>query len=407
MILAVLVALLGCLYHAPFHPDALQLIVGLNATIVVIAASGYLALATVAPRRPEVVVFTVLVAVDGATIALGLGHAALGLVAVGYLLLLPVIVSLLIPWSTAVHVRWLGLHANLVLGYALLAPSASVPSGARDQLFGLLVVAIAVSQSGHMKGLRGRVQNFTQIQEIRALNRGARRDQARLDRLLTTIAETAATDTLTGLGNRLALNAALKLARSRIERHHDCYGLLMLDLDRFKAINDERGHLAGDEVLRATSNAIRGVLRPGDTAFRYGGEEFVVILRLARHEEALTAAERIRRAIEDLEISSAGNIPFGHVTTSVGVTTVGPSDVSADDEVWLARADGALYRAKANGRNRCEVGTDDHLTVANDGKSGAAPRRRTEPVAGRRSPSCSVQVLSKGVNALPRPGVPR
>jgi diguanylate cyclase (GGDEF)-like protein len=157
------------------------------------------------------------------------------------------------------------------------------------------------------------------------------------------------------LGNRLALDAGLRLARSRIERQHDQYGLLILDLDRFKAINDERGHLAGDEVLRTASEALRGVLRAGDSAYRYGGEEFVALILLTRPADALAAAERMRTAIESLRIPNPRNTPHGHLTTSVGVTTIGPGDLSADDASWLARADAALYRAKTNGRNRAQV----------------------------------------------------
>jgi diguanylate cyclase (GGDEF)-like protein len=355
MILAIGVALLNCVWLVAFHVDAAGLILALNVTIAVVAAGGFLALGSVARRRPEAVVFGTLVAVDAATIALGLGHPALGFVAVGYLLLLPVVVSLVVPWATRIHVTWLGFHAALALGYSLFAPTSSIPDGARDQLAGLLIVAIAVSQSGHLTGLRGRVSSFSQIQQIKALNRQARRDQARLDSLNAVLETTAATDMLTGLGNRLALDAGLRLARSRIERQQDHYGLLILDLDRFKAINDERGHLAGDEVLRAASDALRGVLRAGDSAYRYGGEEFVAVILLTRPAEALAAAERIRTAIEDLQIPNARNVPHGHLTTSVGVTTIGPGDLSADDASWLARADAALYRAKTNGRNRSEA----------------------------------------------------
>jgi diguanylate cyclase (GGDEF)-like protein len=357
MILVAVCALLGCAWNVPFHPDALPLIIGLNAALFAIAAVGYRALGAVASRRPEVVVFLVLVAVDGAIVALGLGHEALGLLAVGYLLLLPVVVSLMIPWATAVHVRWLGGHVMFALVLLLFATDGTVAGADRDQLLGLLVVAIVVSQTGHVKGVRGQVAAFTQIQQIRALNRAARRDHARLDRLLAVTAEAAVTDPLTGLGNRLALTTAFELARSRIERHRDSYGLLMLDLDGFKAINDERGHRAGDEVLQAVAHAIRRVLRPGDHAFRYGGEEFVVLLRLDRAGDALAVAERVRQAVEDLAIPNAGNLPFGHLTISVGVTAFGPNEGPAVEEMWLARADAALYRAKSTGRNRCETGT--------------------------------------------------
>ncbi len=354
MILAISVAVLNGIWHAALHPNAAGLVLGLNAAVAAVAVVGLLALRTVARRRPEAVVFGTLVTVEAAAIGLGLGHASLGLVAAGYLLLLPVIVSLVIPWATRVHVTWLALYGALALGYALFAPAPSIPAGGRDQLVGLLILAVAVSQSGHITGLRGRVSSFVQIQQILALNRQARRDQARLDALNEALATTAATDALTGLGNRLALDEGLRLARSRIERQGAPYGLLILDLDRFKAINDERGHLAGDGVLAAVSGALRGVLRTGDSAYRYGGEEFVVLMALTGPDDAFAAAERIRTAIEQLQIPNARNAPYGRLTVSVGVTTVGPADLGADDATWLARADAALYRAKANGRNRSE-----------------------------------------------------
>lgn len=369
-------AVLGCIWHVPFHPDAAGLILALNLTVLVVAVAGFLMLGSVARRRAESVVFATLVAVDAAVIALGLGHSALAFVAVGYLLLLPVVVSLVIPWSTRIHVTWLGLHASVVLAYTLLAPTASIPDGGRDELLGLLVVAIAVSLSGHVSGLRGRVSSFTQIQQIRALNRQARRDQSRLDTLNAALETTAATDVLTGLGNRLALDAGLRLARSRIARQGESYGLLILDLDRFKAINDERGHLAGDEVLRTASDALRGVLRAGDSAYRYGGEEFVALIQLTEPADALAAAERMRTAIESLQIPNARNAPYGHLTTSVGVTTIGPVDLSADEAAWLARADAALYRAKTNGRNRTEVGPGDATPDGTDRWSSTADRGR-------------------------------
>ena len=167
----------------------------------------------------------------------------------------------------------------------------------------------------------------------------------------------------------------------------DHYGLLILDLDRFKAINDERGHLAGDEVLRAASDALRRVLRVGDSAYRYGGEEFVALILLTRPSEALAAAERIRAAIEIAADPQRGNAPYGHLTTSVGVTTIGPADLFADDASWLARADAALYRAKTNGRNRAEAAR--------------ATRLPTEWVAGARQPMAGVVARGRSFRGPP------
>jgi diguanylate cyclase (GGDEF)-like protein len=358
MLLTLAAALLDCIWLVWFHPQAGGLILELNLPLAVVAASAYVAIGTFGRNRAEAIVFVVLIAVDAATIALGLGNASLVLVAAGYVLLLPIIVSLVVPWVTKIQLTWLGLHVAMVLGFVVFTPEASVPAGAKNELIGLLIVAIAVSQFGHVANLRARVLGFTQIERIRALNRQARRDQARLDRLNTALARTARTDALTGLGNRVALDDGLNVVRSRIERQGERYGLLILDLDRFKAINDELGHVGGDGVLRATSAALLPILRPGDTAYRYGGEEFVVIIRLDRPRDALVAAERIRRAIENLEIPNAGNTPYGRLTTSVGVTSLKLVDLTADDKAWLARADSALYEAKEHGRNRCEFGPE-------------------------------------------------
>lgn len=375
MLLASGLALLNGAWLIALHPDAWPLILSINATVAAITTTGYLALATVAARRSEIVVFIVLVVVDLATVALALGYPALGLVAAGYMLLLPIIVALLIPWAPRTHVRWLALHVAVVVGYTLLAAAPDRPGG-RLELFGLLVVALIVSHVGHVTGQRHQVLTFIQIEQIKALNRQARRDRTRLDSLNQALARSATTDALTGLENRLALDAGLQLTRSRIERQRERYGLLMMDLDHFKAINEERGHLGGDEVLRVVAQAIRERLRPGDRAFRYGGEEFVVVMRVAEPTEAHAAAERIRRAIEGLQIASTGNGPHGVLTVSVGVTTIGPDDLEFDDATWLAPADAALYRAKDRGRNRSETGRQRSPTARmRRGQSSPADRR--------------------------------
>ena len=182
-----------------------------------------------------------------------------------------------------------------------------------------------VSLFGHRADLRGRVNGFTQIQRISGLNRQANRDHLRLDRLNQLLAQSAATDELTGLRNRMGLASDLIVVRSRIERQGERYGLLMLDLDRFKAINDAVGHVGGDRVLRAIADTMSAVLRPGDQAYRYGGEEFLVVVRLNEPDDARVAGERIRDAIEQLHLDHPGNPPYGVATVSVGITTVGPA----------------------------------------------------------------------------------
>lgn len=354
MVLVLVSAVINCIWLVSYHPAAFALVLGLNLSLAATAALAYLAIITVARRYPSAVAFGILLAVDAATLTLGVFQGEFGLIAAGYLLLLPTVVALVLPWATRTHITWLVLHATLVVGYSLFAPEAA-QLGGRTALLGLLAVATLVSQFGHMSGLRARVVSFLQIEHIRGMNRHERRNQARLDRLNRILETSAKTDELTGLKNRLALRLDLSVARSRIERHGERYGVLMLDLDRFKAINDSLGHVAGDRVLRATADAVLKTLRPGDGAYRYGGEEFAVIMRVSQPQEAVQAAERIRRAVEGLAVPNPDNPPHALVTISIGVAAVGPSGLTESDDAWLARADVALYRAKAMGRNRCEV----------------------------------------------------
>jgi diguanylate cyclase (GGDEF)-like protein len=179
------------------------------------------------------------------------------------------------------------------------------------------------------------------------------------------------------------------------------YGLLILDLDRFKAINDEHGHLAGDGVLRAASDALRAVLRAGDSTYRYGGDEFVALILLTRPPEALVAAERIRAAIEALHIPNARNAPYGYLTTSVGVTTIGPLDLAADDAARLARVDAGLYRAKTNGRNRAEAGWGDGTADGADRWSSPADRGRIGMMPG--VPWSAASTVPGRLDGLARP----
>jgi len=355
MLIVIGAAILDCLWLVPFHPEAGRDVLVLNLSLALLAMTGNIAIATRARRRPEPIVFVVLVAVDLATIALGMVHPALELVAAGYLLLLPPIVALAIPWATRTHVGWLGLHGLLVLAYALTAPAASIADVSRDGVVALLLVATTVSLLGHVANLRARVLSFVHIGRIQALNREARRDRARLDRLNRILEEAARNDALTGLNNRLSLKLDMAAVRSRIERYGESYGLLMLDLDRFKTINDSLGHVAGDDVLRTIAATLVKAVRPNDGIYRYGGEEFAALIQVTRPAEALVTAERIRRAVADLRLPHPGNHPHRRVTISVGVAVVGPEDLAASDESWFARADGALYDAKAAGRNRSEL----------------------------------------------------
>ncbi len=156
----------------------------------------------------------------------------------------------------------------------------------------------------------------------------------------------AAIDTLTGLANRRAVGVAVEEAIRHI-RSGGTYAMLLLDVDHFKRINDQLGHTAGDRALARIGEIIARTVREDDLAGRFGGEEFIVLMRDAERETALTVAERLRTAIEESGLSYHDGSP---ITTSVGVAFSRPNDRSGEE--IIERADGALYQAKDRGRNR-------------------------------------------------------
>ncbi len=180
-----------------------------------------------------------------------------------------------------------------------------------------------------------------------------RRYQERLKATLEQNVALALTDGLTGLHNRRYvakhLESLVDVARASGKR----LSLLMVDIDRFKSINDTFGHAAGDEVLRAVANRLARNVRSFDTIGRWGGEEFVVVMPDAGLDVALSVAERLRRKVAGARIalSDAGNeVP---VTVSVGVAVMAGARDTVED--MLRRADEGLYAAKRHGRNRVEA----------------------------------------------------
>lgn len=162
-------------------------------------------------------------------------------------------------------------------------------------------------------------------------------------------------DGLTGLANRRAFDEALAANWSRTVRDRTKMSLLMVDIDHFKAFNDDYGHQTGDDALRAVSKALStSTLRNSDIVARYGGEEIALILPNTDGECASIVAERVRSTVEALAIPQSTRIG-GHVTVSIGAATaVARTGGSAEmPHSLLAAADRALYQAKADGRNRC------------------------------------------------------
>jgi diguanylate cyclase (GGDEF)-like protein len=158
----------------------------------------------------------------------------------------------------------------------------------------------------------------------------------------------ASHDFLTGLWNRRALLEMLHLESERAARNQSPVGILILDVDHFKAVNDRYGHLTGDVVLQEIAGRIRLNIRPYDVAGRYGGEEFLVILPGCDPQQAMAGAERIRKGICDSQFQTGSSaIPL---TVSIGAS-VNPGIVGLESDV-LSAADRALYAAKRGGRNR-------------------------------------------------------
>ena len=155
--------------------------------------------------------------------------------------------------------------------------------------------------------------------------------------------ELATRDSLTGAGNRRMLEEELDIAIAGFERDAINTGLLMFDLDYFKQINDRYGHAEGDEVLRRFASLVESHSRRGDRFFRFGGEEFVLLLQDVDFRGLETAARHIHQVIRDYLTFSGGE-----VTCSIGGALLQPGDTW---ERWLRRADQALYRAKNAGRD--------------------------------------------------------
>lgn len=153
-------------------------------------------------------------------------------------------------------------------------------------------------------------------------------------------------DPLTGVGNRRAMEVELKHCQAQAERLQNSYTLALLDIDFFKKFNDTYGHQAGDDALRQVAQVAKKALRDADRFFRYGGEEFLILMPATSAEEALICAQRVREEVELLGIVNEA-AERGVLTVSLGLV----STIAGDWKSMLKKADKALYQAKSKGRN--------------------------------------------------------
>ncbi|MBU2469412.1 MAG: diguanylate cyclase [Proteobacteria bacterium] len=183
------------------------------------------------------------------------------------------------------------------------------------------------------------------------------RNALTLTRTLNNLSSLAHRDPLTGLFNHRVFAEMLQRELSRSQRSGVSLGLLFADLDLFKSVNDRYGHLVGDEVLKEFSRRVLQVARHSDLVARYGGEEFTLLAPEADWEGLHTLAQRVRLAMEEPCVTSAGPVK---VTVSIGGAVYDPRQHQAPDHNRLiSLADRALYLAKDAGRNRVEISQDD------------------------------------------------
>jgi diguanylate cyclase (GGDEF)-like protein len=306
--------------------------------------------------RAEPLAMTILL-VTFATALLGLALMPSGRVlGVAQLAIILVGAGLFLPWSQRWHAGGIGAAIGLAAAFAISPLAVSLPAGDSTYLLVAVLMAAATSIVGHALW-QARLRSMLQQQfELRRLSRYAQQQEAHVTELNRELNRVARRDSLTGVGNRLALDEAIARLLDQGERLRPMrFALILFDIDHFKAFNDEHGHLAGDAALGRLGEILRRATRGDDLAFRYGGEEFLLLLPEVDLNAAIAVGERVRvAASEDL---TSGLPPF---TVSGGVALCDPAD-GRDPAPLLRRADAALYLAKRAGRNRIAA---DELSVA-------------------------------------------
>ena len=306
----------------------------------------------------------------GAALVPGVSVVALSMAS-----LVPLAFAIFIPLERRSHLTWL-LLADLILAGMVgrLALFGMDPTQPLALAFGG-TLASALSLAANEFQIRRRRQMDGQLLAVRRLygrmkehELDLRRQdeflfmqqetlvvqQAELLRLNEELESIARLDALTGLGNRLRLNEDLAQLAGRIERNGGTAGLLLMDLDRFKRLNDSAGHLAGDAALRGVADVLRKTSRVGDGVYRYGGEEFLVLLHDCDSSGLRAAGQRYLTAIEAAGMPHPDNTPWEMVTASAGATELNQTNCTDVDSA-LHDADAALYAAKSRGRNRLEI----------------------------------------------------
>ena len=276
--------------------------------------------------------------------------------------ILPVAVPLFIGWSRNLRTGWLLAYTGAMIGLVTVTGFNWLDPTQRVDMAVDIAVGSLLGWCGGALLERPRLRTLENELELRRLNR--------------VLSGHAMTDPLTDLLNRRRLETDLGLLAVSLRQLDAPCAVLMLDVDRFKQVNDELGHAAGDAALRSIASELMRVVRGRDTVYRYGGEEFVVILPGADLEAAASVAERIRLAVEGLRIPSRLGDPESTLTISGGVAI--SESPHANWDGTLRVADFALYEAKSTGRNRIYSATKAAMDEAmiRDTESDTSPVRR-------------------------------
>ncbi len=262
---------------------------------------------------------------------------------------LPSAVALLSPWGVKAQAGWLLASASVLAVIPVVLGRGAVQVDEWSGIWLVLAISGLMSLAGALGTTGMRRRAFGHQMEARSAHVATLTREAELGRLNGELALVTRKDPLTGLGNRRRLDEELTAAAARATRYGNDCAVALLDLDGFKKYNDSLGHVAGDAALRAVATALVANVRAIDTVCRFGGDEFVVVMPEQPLEGAARAAERMRRAVEDLQLRCPTPSGPHLLTISTGIALLGRSAAHDGDEV-LRQADTELYRAKRAGR---------------------------------------------------------
>jgi diguanylate cyclase (GGDEF)-like protein len=256
---------------------------------------------------------------------------------------------------------------------------------ARDELSAHYVYIVLITGLGHpekiLEGMGAGADDYlvkpvdpfavqtrlVAAERVTGLHRQVVDFRARLERANHELLGLSLTDALTGLGNRRRMEEDLARTHARALRVGRSFGMALFDIDHFKLYNDHYGHLAGDDALRRVAQCLDKQARAGETVYRYGGEEFLLLLPDCSVADAAVAAGRIRQAVTELGIPHAPSTALPVVTLSGGVFCWAPGSTLSVAGM-LRQADEALYQAKSAGRNRVHAAAAPSIVSVGSGE---------------------------------------